>query len=84
MSAANCCIPLCGTSRRHKGIGIFGIIAATDKKSTEWRENLLGEIKKTREVDKAFREQILKNSLKICEMHFEPECIEVRKYTPNF
>ena len=83
MPGANCCIPLCGTSR-HKGIGIFGIIVATEQKSTEWRENLLGEIKKTREVDKAFREQILKNSVKICEMHFKPEYIEIRKYTSNF
>ena len=73
MPGANCCIPLCGTSRRHKRIGIFGIIAATDQKITEWRKNLLGEIKKTREVDKVFHEQILKNSVKICEMHFKPE-----------
>ena len=80
MPGTNCCIPLCGTNRRHKGVGIFKLPALGDVKSQNWRDELLGEIKKVREVDKAFREQIKNNAVSICELQFKPSCIKHRKY----
>ena len=45
-----------------------------------WRDEWLGELKKTREVDKDFRRQINEDKFYTCEKHFKDEEIEICKY----
>ena len=78
MPGDNCCIVGCGSCRRHKGIGIFKV--PTEAADKEWRDKWLGEIKKTRTVDKKFQEQIDGDNVYTCEKHFKEEDIKVCKY----
>ena len=75
MLAANCPCIGCGSCRRTKGIGIFKLPLAKD--GGKLREQWLGEITKTREVDKGFREQIRKDNVHICEKHFKQEKVKI-------
>ena len=59
----------CGSCRRHKGIGIFKLPKEND--DNKWRDEWLGEITKTRTVDKSFKEKIDKNLVFTCEKHYK-------------
>ena len=78
MPGTNCSIVGCGSCRRIKGIGIFKVPA--EKVDKTWRDNWLGEIKKTRVVDEHFKMLIKNDSVYTCEYHFSPEDIEIRKF----
>ena len=43
-----------------------------------------GKIKKTREMDQNFREQLKNDRIYTCEKHFAPEDIEICKYIFSF
>lgn len=79
MPGKNCCIVDCGTCRRpkFKDIGIFKLPALNVDKA--WRESWLGEIKKTRTVDKHFQDLINKDHVYTCEKHFRDEDLEICK-----
>lgn len=82
MPGDNCSVYGCGSCRRHKDIRIFKLPReAVDK---GWRDLWLGEIKKTRTVDKKFQEQIDKNNVFTCKKHFKEEDIIVCKYDDLF
>ena len=51
MPGVNCALIGCGSCRRTKGIGIFKLPSAKDDKHKRWRDEWVGELKKTREVD---------------------------------
>ena len=70
--------------KRTKGIGIFKLPLASDEIQKKWRDEWLGELKKTREVDQDFREQIKRDKVDTCEKHFAPEDIEICKYSVIF
>ena len=57
MQGANCSVFGCGLCRRTKGIGIWKLPVAKDKAHGKWRDEWLGKIKKTREMDQNFSEQ---------------------------
>ncbi len=80
MPGENCSVYGCGTCRRTKGIGIFKLPAAKNEEYKKWREDWLGQIVRTRVVDKSFRMQIKEDSVYTCEKHFRPEDIETCKY----
>ena len=82
MPGANCCIVDCFSSRRHKDLGIFKIPGPSqkDQSKEKWRKELLGIIKRGREVDKIFKEQIENGKVYICERHFKPEEIKICKF----
>ena len=48
MPGENCAVFGCGSCRRTKGIGIWKLPLAKDEAHEKWREEWLGEIKKTR------------------------------------
>ena len=52
---------------------------AKDEAHRKWRDEWLGEIKKTREMDQNFREQLKSDKIYTCEKHFAPEDIETCK-----
>ena len=58
MPGVNCAVVGCGSCRGTKGIGIFKLPSAKDDKHKRWRDEWVGELKKTREVDKDFRRKI--------------------------
>ena len=68
----------CDSCRGTKGIGIFKLPSSKDDKHKIWRDEWVGELKKTREVDKDFRRKI--NEVYACEKHFKDEVIEICKY----
>ena len=49
MPGANCAVFGCGSCRRTKGIGIWKLPVAKDEAHRKWRDEWLGEIKKTRD-----------------------------------
>ena len=55
MPGENCAVFGCGSCRRTKGIGIWKLPLVKDEAHEKWREEWLGEIKKTREMDRNFR-----------------------------
>lgn len=67
----------CGSCRRTKGIGIFKLPLAKDENHKRWRNEWLGVLKKTREMDKDFKRQIDEDKLYTCEKHFLSEDIEI-------
>ena len=75
MLAANGPCIDCSSCRRIKGIGIFKLPLSKDE--GKLRDQWLGEITKTREVDKAFREQIRKDNAHTCEKHFKQEEVKI-------
>lgn len=80
MPGVNCSVLGCGSCRRSKGIGIFKLPVAKDEAHRKWRNDWLGEVTKTREIDQDFREQIKNDKVHVCEKHFKPEDIEICKY----
>ena len=64
------------TSRKHAGVGIFGITQGQDEKSKETRQAWIDIIKKDRVVDTDLRRQIGNNSLYVCENHFKKELVK--------
>ena len=48
-----------------------------DEKHKRWREEWLGELKKTRELDEDFRRQINQEKIFTCEKHFYLKDIEI-------
>ena len=67
MPGVNYSVDDCGSRRRTKGIDVFKVPLAKDDAHKRWRGNWLGEIKKTREMDKDFRRQINDNKIYSCE-----------------
>ena len=65
---------------KNQGIGIWKLPVAKDEAHRKWRDEWLGEIKKTREMDQNFREQLKSDKIYTCEKHFAPEDIETCKY----
>ena len=63
MPGRNCAVIGCGSCRRTKGIGIFKLPLASDEIQKKWRDEWLAELKKTREVDQDFREQIKRDTV---------------------
>ena len=80
MPGRNCAVFGCGSCRRTKGIGIWKLPSAVDDRHREWREAWLGELKKTREIDSDFRDQIKNDRVYTCEKHFASEDVEICKY----
>ncbi|XP_015753881.1 PREDICTED: uncharacterized protein LOC107333565 [Acropora digitifera] len=77
MPGVNCAVVGCGSCRGTKGIGIFKLPSAKDDKDKRWRDEWVGELKKTREVDKDFRRKINEDKVYACEKHFKDEVIEL-------
>ena len=77
MPGKNYSVVGCGTSRQVKGIGIFKLPSA--EKVKQWIEKWLGEITKTRTVDKHFKDLISEDHVYTCEKHFRTEDIETCK-----
>ena len=82
MPEANCPIFRCGVSRKPKyqGIGIFKIPRYSEKNKESWRKASLHVVTRDRVVDASFRKQIEEESVYVCERHFSPEDIEIRKF----
>ena len=74
----------CGSNRRTKGLGIFKLPATTKDDRRRRRRDLLNEITKSRVVDKAFKEKIEKDSVYICEKHFQSADIEICKWSSSY
>ena len=83
MPGVNCAVVGCGSCRGTKGIGIFKLPSAKDDKHKRWRDEWVGELKKTREVDEDFRRKINEDKVYACEKHFKDEVIEICKYFPS-
>ena len=79
MPGVNCAVFGCGSCRRTKGIEIFKLPSAKDEKHKRWRDEWLGELKKTRELDEDFRRQINQEKVFTCEKHFYLKDIEICK-----
>ena len=60
MPGVNSAVIGCGSCRRTKGIVIFKLPSAKDDKHKRWRDEWVGELKETREVDKDFDEKSMK------------------------
>ena len=58
MPGENCAEFGCGSSHRKKGIYIWKLPKAKDESYAKWRDEWLGEIKKTRDLDQSFKELI--------------------------
>ena len=59
---------------------LFKLPVAKNEEYKKWREDWLGQIVRTRVVDKSFRMQIKEDLVYTCEKHFRPEDIETCKY----
>ena len=70
MLGVNCSVYDCGSCRRTTGIGIFKVPLAKDDAHKRWRDQWLGEIKKTREMDQDFRRQINDDKIYACEKQY--------------
>ena len=77
MPSDNCCIPLCGSSRRTKGLGIFKFPSMERKYRQELRKNSLNALLKTRELDADMKSQLEADRLFTCEKHFHPHVIYI-------
>ena len=80
MPGANCAVIGCGSCRRTKEIRIFKLPSAKNDKHKRQRDEWVGELKKTSEVDKDFRRKINEDKVYACEKQFKDEVIEVCKY----
>ena len=80
---------------KYEGIGIFKIPPSQGKKKKQqqqqqqqqqkknkesWRKASLHVVTRDRVVDPSFRKQIEEGSVYVCERHFTPEDIEIRKF----
>lgn len=59
MVGDNCTVFGCGSARATKGIGIWKLLAPRNAEYKKWRDDLLNELTKTRNVDKNFGRPIL-------------------------
>ena len=80
----NCCFNECGVSRRRTKSGIkyslFKIPTAVDEKSAKWRSEVLNVVTKYRVQDEDFKRQQTNDTLHICERHYLPDDLTIRKY----
>ena len=81
MPGNNCAVFGCGSCRRTNGIGIWKLPFPRNEEYKKWRQEWLSELTKTCEVDKDFQKQIEADRVFTCEKHFNPENIEICKYT---
>ena len=79
MLGKNCAVFGCGSSRRKTGIGIWKLPKAKDESNAKWRDEWLGEIKKTRDLDQSFKELIKNDQIFTCEKHFAAEDVAICK-----
>ena len=87
MPGSNCCIPLCGTSRRKKktfsqefsgpSVRIFKF--PSKEKHPAWRAEFVNANTRVRVVDESFKLLISNNTAAIFERHFKEGSIEIRK-----
>ena len=82
MPGANCRIYGCSVSRRkrYKDISIFSVPKMDDEFHNNWRAKFVAAVTKDRVVDASLRKQIENKSIGVCELHFTPEQVIVRKY----
>ena len=86
MPGANCAFFGCFSSGKKKGIALFKIpvVSASDGEhskalKTKAREEWLRLITRTGEMTPDLKRQIDASTIHLCELHFKPECITVRK-----
>ena len=77
MQGANGSVFGCGLCRRTKGIGIWKLPVAKDESHGKWRDEWLGKIKKTREMDQNFSEQSKSDAIYTCEKQLR---LKISKY----
>ena len=77
MQGANGSVFGCGLCRRTKGIGIWKLPVAKDEAHGKWRDEWLGKIKKTREMDQNFSEQSKSDAIYTCEKQLR---LKISKY----
>lgn len=86
MPGANCAFFGCFSSGEKKGIALFKIpvVSASDGEHSkalkkQAREEWLRLITRTREMTPDLKKQIERDTIHLCELHFKPECITIRK-----
>jgi len=79
MPGANCSVYGCSTSRYSKNIALFGLPRGQDDYNVAWRKKLVHIITKDRVVDVSLKKQLERNSLHVCELHFEENQIRRRE-----
>ena len=86
MPGSNCAFYGCYTSRKSK-ISLFKIpvVCAADSDhtkalKTKARQEWIALILRTREMTLELKQQIDANNIHLCELHFKPECFNIRKY----
>ena len=77
MPGDNCAFPKCGTSRRHKDIGIFKLPSRKGEFYQEWKKEIVNVILKYRVADDNFKKNIQAGNVHICERHFKANDIEI-------
>ena len=84
MPGVNSCFNECGVSRRKTKSGVkyslFKIPTAVDEKHSKWRREVLNIAKKYRVQDEDFKRQLANDTLHICERHYLPDDLTIRKY----
>lgn len=89
MPGANCCFNFCGVSRRRgksqsESLSLFKLPTVLDDKSKQWRRDVLNIITKYRVKDDNFKSQLDNDTLHICEKHYKPDDITMRKCRISF
>ena len=84
MPGANCCFNFCGVSRRRgksqsESLSLFKLPTGLDEKSKQWRRDVLNIVTKYRVKDENFKRQLDNDTLHICEKHYKPDDITIRK-----
>ena len=77
MQGANGSVFGCGLCRRTKGIGIWKLPVAKYEAHGKWRDEWLGKIKKTREMDQNFSGQSKSDAIYTCEKQLR---LKISKY----
>ena len=67
MPGENCAILGCGSCRRTKGIGIWKLPAPKDEAHKKWRDEWLQYITRSRDLDRLFKELLVKDREFKCE-----------------
>ncbi|XP_066915394.1 uncharacterized protein [Clytia hemisphaerica] len=73
MPGANCSMYGCGTSRKHKDIGIFKLPLPKDDFHRKWRQELIDIILRYRVLDENLERQIQEDRIHICQRHFRED-----------
>ena len=81
MPGANCSIFGSTTSRYTKGLAVLKVPGGDDEYNKSWREKLVNIVTKDRVVTPGLREQIQKQTIHICERHFEESKLIRRKFS---